>query len=99
MPVLSHSKSGHLQSPSKHLPKPSALGDTAKSPALGKRNHCRPLFKMPSGVPYSCPHFSGVERPGAWCWEVLEEGGSGLLPRASGSETKMAKEEELEAST
>lgn len=76
------------------------LWETAKSPALGKtRNHCRPLFKMPSGVPYSCPHFSGVERPGAWGWEVLEEGGNELLPRASGSETKMAKEEELEAST
>lgn len=30
---------------------------------------------------------------------MLEEGGNELLPRASGSETKMAKEEELEAST
>lgn len=77
MLVLSLSKSGHLQSLSKHLQKLSALGDTVKSPALGKTDEiiADPCSKSPLVFP---THFSGAEvwreTPYSllWCGEKLK---------------------------
>lgn len=97
MPVISHSKVWASAVPFQTPPEAFCFGRLRNPQLWGKHEIIAdPCSKCPLVFP---THFSGVERPGAWGWEVLEEGGNELLPRASGSETKMAKEEELEAST